>query len=101
MKSRMILAVAMMTGTLLAQGPGGPDGARPATRRQDGRRGAALANAGALKTALGLTDPQVQQLRSAQAAGGSGEAAMDQIRVKRQALPAMESATPTPRWWGS
>ena len=98
MKSRMILAVAMMTGTLLAQGPGGPDGARRSGGPGGGMagRGAALANAGALKTALGLTDPQVQQLRDLRKQQAeAAKPTMDQIRSKRQALAgAMENATP-------
>jgi Spy/CpxP family protein refolding chaperone len=102
MKSRMILTVVIMAGTLLAQGPGGPNGARrfggPGGPMAGGMAGggAALANADALKTALGLTDAQVQQLRDLRKLqADAAKPIMDEIRGKRQAVAdAMKSATP-------
>lgn len=61
-----------------------------------GGRGAAIANADALKSALGLTDTQVQQLRDLRKQQAeAAKPTMDDIRAKRQALAeAMKSATP-------
>lgn len=105
MKIRTILAVTMMAGTMLAQGPGGPGGGRrfggpggPGGPMADGMAGprAAFANADALKTALGLTDTQVQQLRDLRTQQAeAAKPTLDQIRTKRQALAeAMKSASP-------
>ncbi len=99
MKSKVVLVVAMMTGALLAQGPGGPGGQRhPGWPMGAGmaRQGANLGNAGALKAALGLSDAQVQQLRDLRKQQAEeAKPTMDQIRAKREALAeAMKSATP-------
>lgn len=93
MKSGMIIAVLMLAGTLMAQGPGGHGGPMPGGM---GGQGGALANADALKTALGLTDTQVQQLRDLRKQqADAAKPTMDQIRAKRQSLAeAMKSTTP-------
>ena len=98
MKSRLILAVAMVAGTLLAQGPGGPDGPRrmggPGGPR--GPMAGGTANADALKAALGLADTQVQQLRDLRKQQAeAAKPTMVEIRTKRLALAeAMKSTTP-------
>jgi Spy/CpxP family protein refolding chaperone len=58
--------------------------------------GAALASADALKSALGLTDTQVQQLRDLRKQqADAAKPTLDAIRAKRQSLAeAMKSATP-------
>ncbi|HEY3443303.1 MAG TPA: Spy/CpxP family protein refolding chaperone [Paludibaculum sp.] len=103
MKNRLILTLALAAGTLLAQGPGGPGMGRgmmggpggPFAGGMQGR-GAALGNADALKTALGLTDAQVQQLRDLRTQQAeAAKPVMEQIRTKRQALAeAMKATSP-------
>jgi len=103
MKNRLILTLALAAGTLLAQGRGGPGMGRgmmggpggPMAPGMQGR-GPGLANADALKTALGLSDAQVQQLRDLRTQqADAAKPVMEQIRAKRQALAeAMKATSP-------
>ncbi len=101
MKSRIMIAVVLMAGTVLAQGPAGA-----AAGRRSGRMGGPMAagaavgvaagNLDALKAALNLTDVQVQQLKDLRKQeADAAKPIRDQIQTKRQALAvAMKAATP-------
>lgn len=94
---RMILAVCLVAGALLAQGPGegrrfGPAGAGM------GPMGMNAQNATALKDFLGLSDAQIQQLKDLRTQEmQSLKPTMQEIATKRKALAdLMKTANPDP-----
>ena len=96
---KMLISLMLFGGLLLAQGPGAGRGPMPRGYGQPGAMGAGLAGgAEALKAHLGLSDSQMEQLRTmrreqVQAARPDAEA----MRAKAQELRAlMQTQSPDP-----
>lgn len=92
---RLTVALCLLAGSLLAQGPGGPGFRRNAAGMQPQRLQQA-ANADALKQYLNLTDAQIQQLKDLRKQHAEAQRpTMEQIRDKRQQLrEAVQAANP-------